>query len=115
MPLDYTSVPPSQWSAAARFCLVALAGGVAGFVGFCAIDFIDVKLAPSFGQNFYWLLWSFPTATGFVAARVLHQFTPTRRVGLALLAAGIASVLAWVLILIPGVLFHIGIGGRWDL
>jgi len=115
MPLDYASVAPAQPWIAARFSLVAFGGGVAAFIGFCALDFIEVKFAPSRLHNFYWLLWLFPLATGFAAARILHRATPARRIGFALLAAAVASVVAWGLIMIPGMLFHVGIGGKMDL
>ena len=115
MPLDYADAAHGQsWNIARLFVLV-FAGGVAAFAAFCAIDVVDVKAAPSGIRNFYWLLWLVPVATGVVAGRTPRRVPAAQRMGVAILAAAASAVIAWLLIMFPGMLFHVWIGGPMDL
>jgi len=111
MPLEYASTPVARPQLGLRFCLVALGGGVSGFVLWCALDFVLVRFAPRHIHSFEWLELVFPFAVGAVGARILrHDSSP--RVGLAIVAAIMASIFAVVLILFFGIPFHWAIGGK---
>jgi peptidoglycan/LPS O-acetylase OafA/YrhL len=112
MPLDYESAVPAQPPVAGRFCLVAFGGGGLGFLAWCALDFILVRFAPSHMHDFDWLMLLFPFLVGGVGALLLRQRDSSPRVGLAIVAAIVASIVAVVLILFVGISFHLGIGGN---
>jgi hypothetical protein len=112
MPLDYESAAAVPPPIAGRFCLVAFGGAALGFLGWCALDFVLVRFAPSHIHDFDWLMLLFPFAVGGIGAAVMRQADSSPRVGLAILAAILASVVAVVLILFLGISFHLAIGGN---
>src|SRR5687768_8860661 len=111
MPLDYASAPLARPQIGLRFCLVALGGGVSGFVLWCALDFVRVRFAPQHIHSFEWLELLFPFAVGPVGVKVLREDS-SPRVGLAIVAAVAASIVAVMLILFFGIPFHFSIGGK---
>ena len=117
MALDYADPAHEPSWHIGRLCLVALGGGAAAFAAFCAIDVVEVKVAPRPPgmQNFYWLLWLVPVATGMAAGRMPRRAPVAHRVAVAVLAAVVSAVIAWLLIVFPGMLFHVWIGGRMEL
>lgn len=113
MPIEYANFAPAQRRIAARFCLVTFGGGVAGFLAWCAVDFTLVRLAPSHIHDFGWLLLLFPPAVGFAGLAILRQRDSSPRIGLAILAAIIASIVAVIFVLFLGLSFHDAIGGTF--
>src|SRR5215510_3727251 len=111
MPLDHESAVPTH-RPSARFWLVAVGGGAVGFVAWCALDFVLVRFAPSRINDFDWLMLPFPFVVGGTAVGLLRHGNLSRRLGLAILAAIMACILAVVLILFLGISFHFAIGGH---
>ncbi len=112
MPLDYESVLAAKPPIAGRFCLVAFGGGVLGLLAWCALDFVLVRFAPSHIHDFDWLMLLFPFVVGGVGAGLLRDSDSSPGVGLGILAAIVASIVAVVLILFFGIWFHFAISGN---
>lgn len=110
--MDYESAVPAQPPVAGRFCLVAFGGGALGFLGWCALDFILVRFAPSRIHDFDWLVLLFPGVVGAAGAGLFRQRDPSTRLILAIVAAIVASIIAVALILFLGIPFHFAIGGK---
>ena len=111
MPLEYATTPVARPQVGLRFCLVALGGGVSGFVLWCVLDYALVRFAPQHIHSFDWLALLFPFAVGAVGVRVLREDS-SARVGLAIVAVVVASIVAVMLILFFGIPFHFSIGGK---
>jgi len=112
MPLDYQSATSPRPPITGRFCLVALGGGAIGLLTWCVLDFGLVRFAPSRIHSFDWLALLFPFVVARVAAMLLRQPDSSPRVGLAIVAAIVSSILAFVLIAFLGIPFHLAIGGK---
>ena len=112
MPLDYGSARRTQPPIAGRFCLVALGGGLLGFVAWCALDSLLTWFAPSHIHAFDWLMLLYPFGVSIAGATLLRQPDSTPRFGLGIVAAIVASMVAAALILSLGISFHFAIGGN---
>ena len=108
MPLDYETVTPARSPVPGRFCLVAFGGAGFGLLVWCVLDFMLVRFDI---RGFDWLMLLFPFAVGAAGAGLLRQSDGSARVGLAVLAAILASIIAVALILFLGIPFHFAIGG----
>jgi hypothetical protein len=112
MPLDYASVEASRARTGLRFCLTVLAGGVAMFLGWCVLDYILVRFAPSRIHDVDSVLFPLPIAVGLAGAAALRHVDVGARVGLSIAAGVLASIAAVVLVLFFGIPFHFSIGGK---
>lgn len=112
MPLDYESATSTRTPSTARFCLVAFGGAAAGVLGWCVLDFVLVKFAPSQMHDFDWMMILFPFIVGGAGLVLLRRPDSPPPVALAIVAAIVASILAAVLIPLIGVPFHFAIGGK---
>lgn len=112
MPLDYESASSTRTPSTARFCLVAFGGAAVGLLGWCVLDFVLVKFAPSHIHDFDWTLILFPFIVGGAGLVLLRRPGSPPPVGLAIVAAIVAIILAVLLIPLIGIPFHFAIGGK---
>ncbi len=105
-------IVPAHPRIAPRFFQVAFGGGITGFLIWCALDSTLVTFARAHIHRFDWVLLLFPFAVGFAGAAIFRQSDTWARVGLAILAAIVASVVAVALFLFLGISFHFAIGGN---
>ena len=112
MRLGYATPPPPRRDTAARFWIVSFAGGGAGFLLWCALDLIYVRVSPNlYGLDAVAIL-VFPLAMVLISDRALAHVESQKRFGLALGVAVVASLVAASFILVLGMPFHFWIGGR---
>ncbi|HEY8667735.1 MAG TPA: hypothetical protein VIL86_13800 [Tepidisphaeraceae bacterium] len=113
MPLDYATAPPVRPRIALRFWLIGVGGGAAGFLFWCLLHLICVRLRLSHDLDWLILLMLLaPVAVGLIAANTLRRPDSSARVGLTILAVLVASVLSIALIVMFGLSFHFAIGGE---
>jgi len=111
MSLDRASAAGPGPRTVRQFCVLAAGGGLAGFVAWCATDFLYVRVKPTWIDDVERLLLLFPLVVGLVAAVVLRHLRLGPRITLSIAAPVAASVLALLLIVFLGIPFHFWIGG----
>jgi hypothetical protein len=112
IPVDYESsggAPPPP--IAGRFCLITCGGAALGFLAWCGLDYLFVRYPQSRTRVLDWALLLFPVAIWGVGAAMMRRADSSPRIGLAILAAILATVAAWTLIVVFGLPFHGAIGG----
>jgi hypothetical protein len=114
--------PPSEGSASRRsnraglrFVLVTLVSACIGFVFWCVLDFLTVRVLPypDHVRDFDWLSVAFPVVPFVVAAVALKPESYARRFWLSLASTVLACLLALLQIVTLGIPFHLSIGGQF--
>lgn len=95
-----------------RLFRIVIYGGLAIFVSFCILDFIEVRFGQSAISNHAWLLFdSFPVLVCLCGIVLLRGISVWLRCPLAIAGALLASVLGLALVATAGFWFHAMVGG----
>ncbi len=96
-----------------RFVLATLTSACLGFVCWCVLDFVTVRVLPYPGhaRDFDWLVVAYPILAFVLAAVALKSESYAPRFRLSLGSTVLACLLALLLIVILGLPFHFSIGG----
>ncbi len=116
------STAPAPWSEGSlrsrkhvrtRFVLATLTTACLGFVCWCVLDFVTVRVLPYPGhaRDFDWLVVAFPVVTFVLAAVALKSESYAPRFRLSLASTVLACLLALLLIVRLALPFHFSIGG----